>query len=208
MNAEEKKKPSSDIVHYSEDGTYYIPYPRWNYPIDYAKFLKTEKISYFENSFGWILYTVFSLAIIRAIYVFGYKPSLLIFLAPAYTAFMAYFKFLMKSAGKKRRIFVIKDYRIFARQGVFLRRIHCSTLTSFWGFEMGQNWVEWMFGLWHVTLYGDFVEMLSLQQFRYLKYYRAKTFFDMLCYETDRELAPKPDALKVEEELEPEMPGL
>lgn len=183
-----------------------LPELDWKKSIDLREHVYISRVFVIQRTLPWIIATA-------VLWIAVYAESVSIYAAElqSYLPYLAlgatvscvglYFYWdLYRSLIEYR----IERFRLFVGRGVFFRTMVTAPVSPYWDFCFHQTALDWLFGVYRVQLWGDFIVDHTILEFPALSREDAYRLIRWFSYQTDRQFSLAEAVLKMEEELSSE----
>jgi membrane protein YdbS with pleckstrin-like domain len=180
-----------------------LPELNWKKPINLREYVHISHIFVIQKILPWIIATAVLWVAVYAELVSIYAAELqnylpyLAFGATASCVGLYFYWNLYRSLIEYR----IERFRLFVGRGVLFRTIATAPVSPFWDFCFYQTGMDWLFGVYRVQLWGDFIVDQSILELPALSREDAYRLIRWFSYQTDRQFSLVEAVLKMEQEL-------
>jgi hypothetical protein len=106
--------------------------------------------------------------------------------------------YLYWSLYRQTILFRIDNLRIISSRGLLLQNVVSCPFSAFWNWDLIQTPLDWLFNVYRIQIYGDYVPYHSLLLLPALSREEALDFYNLLRIDTDRGILIADGARKIE----------
>jgi len=197
----DQSHPSHDSV---VDSERFVPALSWDEPFDVLDYFPVQPSYAIQHSIPYLCVAIsaWSIVLLRTS-IPGLAPyGFYLRGCAAILSMGAAFSLLYHELYRLSMVYRIEEFRILTARGAFFRVINSSPLSPYYNWDMRQAFLDRLFGVWRIQLFGDFVRDDSIHCIPSLTRDDAMTLFSMLTRETDRQMSVAGGALEFEKHLE------